>query len=321
MRSGRNSKRAFVILNPAAGRGSGARRTDQLLKLLGKHLPGFEYAATEAPGQEAILADRAVRSGDFGLIVAVGGDGTWSNVADRVVASGADHVALGLLAAGTGNDFGRNFGPLGKDTEGDVRTLACGRVRTVDVGRILTRGRPLGPEVHVPQAGEGRHFLNLVGFGFDVAVIEDAARARYLRGAVLYKVTAAKNLLSFPGVEVALASDGGVLDGSHLMLTVSNGRFFGGGFPIAPAAEVEDGLLDACAIRDTTPLGRAKLFRMAEKGRHVRSRHVRVHQSRRFTVRAEQPPKYEVDGELWQADGPDVVIEVVRGALRIVVPA
>ncbi len=321
MPSGRSSKRAFVIFNPAAGRGSGARRMDQLLKLLGQHLPGFEHAATEAPGQEAILADQALGSGDFGLIVAVGGDGTWSNVADRVVASGAEHVALGLLAAGTGNDFGRNFGPLGKDSEGDVRTLARGRVRTVDVGRILTRGRPLGPGVGVPKAGRGRHFLNLVGFGFDVAVIEDTARARYLRGAALYKVAAAKNLFSFPGVGLALASDRPVLDGSHLMLTVSNGRFFGGGFPIAPEAEVDDGLLDACAIRDTTPLGRAKLFRMAEKGRHTRSRHVRVRQSGRFTVRAEQPPKYEVDGELWQADGPDVVVEVVRAVLRIVVPA
>ncbi len=321
MPSERDSKRAFVIFNPASGRGSGARRMDRLLALLGEQLPGFEHAVTEAPGQEARLADQAISSGTFDLIVAVGGDGTWSNVADRVVASGLEHVAFGLLAAGTGNDFGRNFGAFGRDPEHDVRTLAHGRVTTVDVGRVVTRGRPVGPQAHVLGGGEGRHFLNLVGFGFDVAVIEATVRARFLKGAVLYKVTALRNLFSFPGVELGLTSDEAAIDGRHLMLTISNGRFFGGAFPIAPSAELDDGLLDACAIGDTSPVGRAKLFRMAEKGRHVRSPHVHMRRSGRFTVRFERPPNYELDGEVWQAEGSDVVVEVVRRGLRIVVPA
>ena len=155
----------------------------------------------------------------------------------------------------------------------------------------------------------------------DVAVIEATVRVRFLKGAVLYKVTALRNLFSFPGVELGLTSDEAAIDGRHLMLTISNGRFFGGAFPIAPSAELDDGLLDACAIGDTSPVGRAKLFRMAEKGRHVRSPHVHMRRSGRFTVRFERPPNYELDGEVWQAEGSDVVVEVVRRGLRIVVPA
>ena len=207
---------------------------DAFLDLLRKNLPGCEHAVTKEAGEESILADQALADGGFDLIVAVGGDGTWSNVADRLVASGAENVAFGLLAAGTGNDFGRNFGLSHRSPESAVRTLAEGRVMRVDVGRVVTRGTPVGAPADVLGPTEGRHFLNLVGFGFDVAVIEAAARARFLKGAPLYKVTALKNLFSFPGVDLELTSDEPTVDGEQLMLTISNGPFFGGAFPIAP---------------------------------------------------------------------------------------
>ena len=321
MSSDQSSKRAFVIFNPASGRGRGARRMDRLLDLLGKHLPGFEHAVTEQPGEESLLADQALAGGRFDLIVAVGGDGTWSNVADRVVACDMEDVAFGLLAAGTGNDFGRNFGLSERDPDHAVRALAEGKVMTVDVGRVVTRGTPVGAQADVLGPGEGRHFLNLIGFGFDVAVVEDAVAAQFLRGAVLYKVTALKNLFSFPGVDLELTGDEPTVDGKQLMLTISNGPFFGGGFPIAPAAELTDGLLDACAIGNAPPLTRMRLFQMAEKGSHVLSPFVHTRRSRRFTVSFDEPPKYEVDGEVWQAHEPHVEVEVVPRALRVVVPA
>ena len=186
---------------------------------------------------------------------------------------------------------------------------------------MVTRGTPVGAQADVLGPGEGRHFLNLIGFGFDVAVIEDAADARFLRGAVLYKVTALKNLFSFPGVDLELTGDEPTVDGKQLMLTISNGPFFGGGFPIAPAAELTDGLLDACAIGNAPPLTRMRLFQMAEKGSHVLSPFVHTRRSRRFTVSFDEPPKYEVDGEVWQAHEPHVEVEVVPRALRVVVPA
>ena len=321
MSSDQEPMRAFVIFNPASGRGRGARGMDHLLGLLGRHLPGFEHAVTKRPGEESLLAEEAIAGGRFDLIVAVGGDGTWGNVADRVVSSGTESVAFGLLAAGTGNDFARNFGISGRDPESALKALAGGRVSTVDVGRVVTGGTPVGAQADVLGPSKGRHFLNLVGFGFDVAVIEAAAGARFLRGAILYKVTALKNLFSFPGVELTLTSDEPTVDGEQLMLTISNGPFFGGAFPIAPAAEIADGLLDACAIGNASPLTRMRLFRMAEKGDHVRSPFVHTRRSGRFMVSFAEPPKYEVDGEVWQAEGPDVEVEVVPRALRIVVPS
>ncbi len=320
MSSDTDGRRVFVIFNPASGRGRGARRVDRFLSLLEKYLPGFTSAGTTRAGEEAVLADQAIADG-FDLIVAAGGDGTWSNVADRIVASGQENVALGLLASGTGNDFGRNFGLSTRNLDQAVQTLASGVVRSVDVGRVVTSGTPLRAETGPVGTSKGRHFLNLIGFGFDIAVIEDTAGARFLRGELLYKVTALKNLFSFRGVPLVLESDGPTVDGDQLMLTISNAPFFGGGFLIAPAAELDDGLLDACVIGNASPFRRWRLFAAAPKGRHVLSPHVQTRQSARFSVRFSAPPKYEVDGEVWQAEDAEVIVEAAPAALRLVVPA
>jgi diacylglycerol kinase (ATP) len=318
-----DERRVFVIFNPASGRGAGARRIGRFLSLLGDHLPGFTHAGTSRAGEEGVLAEQAMAEG-FNLIVAVGGDGTWSNVADRIVSSHKEGVALGILASGTGNDFGRNFSVSIRDPELAIQTLAKGVARSVDVGRVVSRGTPVR-DLGSVDASAGRHFLNLVGFGFDVAVIEDTAGARFLRGELLYKFTALKNLFSFSGVPLVLEGDGSTVDGStvdgeQLMLTISNAPFFGGGFLIAPEAQLSDGLLHACAIGNTSPFTRLRLFNAAPTGRHVHSPHVQMRQSTRFSVRFSAPPKYEVDGELWQAEGAEVTVETVPGALQVVVP-
>jgi diacylglycerol kinase (ATP) len=308
-------RRPFLIFNPASGRGRGAKRLHAHLELLRRQFGDFRHAATSFAGEEAALVDQAL-SDDVNVIVAVGGDGTWSNVADRIVASGREDVEFGMLAAGTGNDFARNFGLSAKRPEEAVRALAEGEIRLVDVGRVTSPGRKVrggGPE-----PVSGRHFINLIGFGFDVAVIVAAKGARFLRGEVLYKVTALQQLFRFGGFDFELESDELPVSGRHLMLTISNCPFFGGSFPIAPAAELDDGLLDACAIGDASPFRRMRIFNMAERGRHVLAPEVQTRRSATYVVRFDSPPSYELDGELWESETNEVVVEVVPRALKVV---
>ena len=72
------------------------------------------------------MAEEALRKG-YDTIVAVGGDGTLSAVADRLLTFGRPEVVFGVLPGGTGNDFGRNLGIPGNDLEGAVRILAAAR--------------------------------------------------------------------------------------------------------------------------------------------------------------------------------------------------
>jgi diacylglycerol kinase (ATP) len=284
--------------------------------LLEEALEHVSFGTTAHPGSERELAERALDEG-YDVVVAVGGDGTWSNVADRVLASGRADVAFGILPAGTGNDFGRNLGYDPGDAAEAVRVLAKGSIRRVDVGLMET---PSAPD-HEPDAWEPRHFLNVIGFGFDVAVIDASQGARFLRGELLYKVTALQQLFRFRGFDCRLTADGEAeRTGEHLMLTVSNGRFFGGGFPIAPAANVEDGQLHACRITDAPPFTRFKLFNMAERGRHVRSDRVEIVDADRFLLRFDVPPRFEMDGDVRRASAPELAVRVLPGALAVVAP-
>ena len=313
--------RVHVIFNPASGRGRGGRRVAGYLELLGRYLGAFEHSHTSGPGDEARLTREAIERGAE-TIVAVGGDGTWGQVADQVVAAGAG-IRFGILPSGTGNDFGRNLGISYESPEDAVRALAAGRVRRVDVGRVHS---PSAPDrlADRPDAYRPRHFLNVVGFGFDIAVIDAAAPARFLRGALLYKVTALQQLFRYPGIDAVLSSPlHSERAGRRLIVTISNGRFFGGGFPIAPGASVDDGLLHACMIHDASPLRRAALFNRAERGRHIGAAEVELLSDQSFAASFadEGPrPRFEIDGDVYASGDWTIEVAVVPSALEVVVP-
>ena len=309
--------RVFVIFNPASDGGRGAKRIPEYLGLLDRYLPGYHHGVSSRSGEEGSLAETALREG-YDTIVAVGGDGTWSTVADRILSLNRAGVTLGLLPSGTGNDFGRNLGVPGDDPEAAVRILTQGRVIRVDAGRLLGASRHENRE---EEPREGRYFLNVVGFGFDVAVVDAAKGARFLRGELLYKVTAFKQLFRFPGFRVTLEDEEGHKKSKQaLMLTVTNGKFFGGGFPIAPGASIRDGALHLCFIGDATPLRRLLLFDRAGKGRHEGLPEVEARAAPRFTVTFPQPARFEVDGDIYSASGREVSVEVREGALQLLAP-
>ncbi len=293
----------FVLVNPAAGRGRRRARVEQYLELLKKHLGDFEPVVTTRAGDENALLDRALAE-PVDCIVAVGGDGTWGAAANRIVASGRKDVALGLLPTGTGNDFGKSLGIRHERAEDVVRAIVDRATTTIDVGRV-----------------EGRYFLNVIGLGFDIAVIDDAARTPLLRGDLLYRFCALKQLFSFPGREVEIAASGEApVRVRALMLTVSNANYFGGSFHIAPRASLSDGRLDAVVIGDAGPLARARLFSIVSKGKHEGDPDIVLKQSRSFTIRFEGTLRYEADGEVYAAASSPLTVESVPQALRVCAP-
>jgi diacylglycerol kinase (ATP) len=255
-----------------------------------------QFLTTARAGDEAVLTRRAIEDGAT-TIVAVGGDGTWSNVASALIRSGAG-CRLGLIAAGTGNDFAKSVGAPARDCVASARLAVDGPDSRVDVGRA-----------------EDQYFLNAIGFGFDVAVLEEAARVRWLRGAALYAYAALRQLFRYAGIDVAFDAERTT---RRLIFVVANGRWFGGAFQIAPGAAFDDGLLDVVAIPEATGVERLRLLASALRGAHVRLPTVEVRRSRAFTLRFETPPAYDLDGEHRRARSNVIQIECVPGALRVV---
>jgi diacylglycerol kinase family enzyme len=134
-------------------------------------------------------------------------------------------------------------------------------------------------------------------------------------------MTALQQLFRFSGFRCEVEAGDVRREGRHLMLTVSNGRYFGGGFPIAPAADVSDGRLHACRIADAGPIGRLRLFNLAERGRHVGLNAVEIIDAAHLRLRFDAPPRFELDGDVRRARESEVEVRVLPGALAVMAPA
>jgi len=294
----------FVVFNPASGKGRGARLVDPVVAALRAGGP-VEHGLTSAAGDEARVAREAVARG-FTTIVAVGGDGTWGGVANGILQSGAaDRVRMGLVPGGTGCDLAKSLGIPANDIEGCARIIRGGATRVIDVGRI-----------------EDRYFVNVAGFGFDIAVIEDSKEVRWLRGSLLYVYCALRQMHRFPGFPVTMAVDGGPERRREmLMLVFANAKVFGGGFKIAPQADLADGQLDAVAFANMPLRRRLPIMVKLLRGTHGVDPAVEAVRGRSFRLRFDSPPAYETDGEWNRARAAELVVQTVPAALRVLVPA
>src|SRR5437868_5614293 len=216
-------------MNPAAGRGGIRAKLPGVREIFREHGATKVYE-TAVAGDEETLALRAIREG-ADTIVAVGGDGTCSRIADALIRSNS-LCRLAVVPAGTGNDFAKTLGLEKYDAQQVAELVKRGDETRIDVGWA-----------------DGHYFLNSCGFGFDASVLEASNKVRWLKGDAVYIYAALRQLFSYRGIDVRASGAPGVTHGSMLMVTASNGRSLGGAFQIAPKASVLDDRLDACFFR------------------------------------------------------------------------
>lgn len=297
------SDSVYVVFNPQSGKGRGATLVEPILAALRGCGVDAAHGLTRKAGDETRLTEEALAKGHR-RIVAVGGDGTWSNVGNAILRSGVP-AKLGLFAGGTGCDLARSLAVPAADLAACARIVRDGASRRIDVGRI-----------------EDKYFLNIAGFGFDIAVLEDSWRIRYLRGELLYLYCSVRQIWSFPGFPVEIVADDQDLGRQDLMmLIVANARLFGGGLKIAPRADLADGRLDAVSFRNMGVMRRLDILGKVKKGTHEGEKEVRTLTVRRLQLRFPAPPAYETDGEWNRAQRADLTIETIPGALEVLAPA
>lgn len=284
-------------MNPVAGRG-GIRGTIPHIRDIFAARGVSAFVETTIAGEEEALAQAAIADGAT-TIVAVGGDGTCSGIANAILQSRAP-CRLALIPYGTGNDFAKTLGVSDHSPEMIADLVLNGRETRIDVG-----------------IADGRHFLNSCGFGFDAAVLDASNRVRFLKGNAVYIYSAIAKLFTYRGAYVSVRPAAAVEDGSMLMVTVSNGQWLGGAFKIAPTASVVDGKLDVCFFRDAGVIERVRLFAGAMRGTHVGMRAVSVAKIQRLTLTFGVNPPMEMDGELRIAASTSVEVSVLPSALSV----
>jgi diacylglycerol kinase (ATP) len=290
-----------VLANPAAGRG---RHRDRLAAILDRlRESGRQVRLLDAGDPvEAEAVARAAVAGGAGALVAVGGDGTVHLALQAVAGTG---VPLGIVPAGTGNDFAVEVG-----VRADPLTAAASVARALRVGG--TRKVDLA-EAHGP-GGFRRWFGAVLGAGFDAIVNERANGMRWPRGPVRYDLAILLELARLTPRRYTLTVDGEAHEIDSVLLAIGNTASYGGGMRICPAADPADGLLDVVYAGRLSRLALMRIKPRVYRGSHVD--HPLVHTLRGRTIGVSGPALTTyVDGE--RACPLPITVTAVPGALTL----
>jgi len=299
----------IVILNPTANRGNmNFHRTlirNRLSGEQGTQLP--EYVETTRAGEaqeRAMLAAKEGRS-----VIIVGGDGSLHEAVNGILSSGR-RVSLGVIPAGSGNDYAWNTLNLPRDPVAAVERAFNGQLIDSDAGIV-----------------NGRYFANSFSVGLDADI---AVTARWLKkyplmsGERLYYTSTVRQLLfgynKCPWLTFELDADTAQAQQNktqtrYVLMAVTNGPTYGAGFRINPTADHTDGLFDVCTINYTPLLRALRLLPVVQKGEHSDLPEVTFYRSKTVHIESRFPVNIQMDGETTSAASFDA--KILPGALWV----
>jgi YegS/Rv2252/BmrU family lipid kinase len=294
-----NNKHWVFIINPVAGNGFAKTIAPKLEQMIEKHDLEAEIVFTKESGHASELAKTYLDRG-FDYIIGVGGDGTINEIARPLIS--CKNVTIGLIPAGTGNDFIQILGYPDRFEDSDWENFFKCRTIEMDAGSC-----------------NGMIFLNGMGLGFDAQVaaenytepgkVKKGGKHKYIWHIV-------KTLLFFREKRMTVFEGEISHETDCFINTISNGRRFAGGFYLTPKAIANDGLLDVCMIKKLNLLQRFSILLKVPEGKHITDKKVNYYQTPRLNLEFSGKVPFHVDGELNFSRKFEV--RILPGALKII---
>ncbi len=239
------------------------------------------------------LALRAANQG-FRYIIAVGGDGTVSEVINGVMQAPVElrkNIITGVLPFGTGNDFARTLGALPSITHLKEQ-IEQHRVGLIDLG-VVTYTDHNGHSAT-------RYFNNIADVGIGPNTIVAAEKMSSWFGATLaFSLAAINSLLFIKPAPIYLEADNTSYSGKVKCVCIANGKYFGSGLGIAPHASITNGTLSIVVVEDVSALLFLRFMRSLRAARPITHPKVHYHTSSQVSIAAgEKAIPLDIDGEV-----------------------
>ena len=288
-------KSVRFIINPI----SGTRGKGSIVKLIPEYMDSdrfeVELVYTERSGHAAQLAEEAASKG-VDVVVAVGGDGTVNEVARSLTHTSS---ALGIIPCGSGNGLARHlFIPI--NPVGALKILAECFIERLDYGKI-----------------NGTPFFCTCGVGFDAFVSQRFAAAGK-RGLLTYVDSTLKGGLSYKPETYHISFDGEEQTHEAFLIACANASQYGNNVFIAPAASMNDGLMDVTLLEPFNLLEAPQVVLQLLNKTIGRNPHARTFQCRRLHIRRAQPGVVHFDGDPMEC-GTDIDVELIPLGINVVV--
>ena len=255
----------IFIINPIAGRGKYKKILPNIEKICNERKIDYEikYISKEKDGSQIALEYKDEEN----VIYVVGGDGTITRTLAGIVGT---KNKLGVIPSGSGNDTYRT-----------IKMLPKGETK-IDLAKI-----------------NDTYFINVACTGVDAEVANnlDKLKETKIPTNQLYNASIVYTFVKFKHKRMKLHTSIKDIDSKYTILSICNGAYYGGGFNIAPKAELTDGLLDIYYAEKMSKIKMIPLLLKMKRGKHEGKRKIHKFRTNHVEIDFEEEITFNVDGE------------------------
>ena len=269
------------IINPASGKTDYDKIKENIIKTLENE--EYEIYETKAPKEATEIASR-FKNEENTIVYSVGGDGTLNEVVNGIAEG---KCKLGIIPTGSGNDFYRSL----KEAQTENVRLDLGKVN-------------------------GRYFINIASVGMDAETCNNANKIKSkIKLHSSYYLALIHTFLTFKSKSLKLKIDKNVYAGDYIIAAICNGKYYGGGFKIAPVASFDDNQFDIYLVSKASKFKLIKILASLLKSEHEKYNEVRKYTGKNITITSENNLIVNIDGEITISK--NIEIEMIEDALII----
>jgi len=282
----------YTIVNPISSNNKTGKRWPAHQKQLKRAGLQLKVEHTHYPGHAITLSEEALSKG-YKTIMAVGGDGTVNEVVNGFFQEGnfaEKRSSLLIFSQGTGSDYIRSLG-LSKNVKDVIEIYKRQKIKWVDLGRM--------DYLNFDKKKTKRFFVNTADVGIGGETVEYVNRVSKLMGGLLtYLIGAVRTLFKYKNKDMEIYIDGSLIRNDQTnSVVVSLGKYFAGGMPIAPKAEIDDGLFDIIILGDLSKTETLLNMYKAYRGTHINYPKIDYIKGKTVKITSSDRVLIDIDGE------------------------
>jgi YegS/Rv2252/BmrU family lipid kinase len=274
----------FHLNNPAAGNGSGNNFFPLINREIDKYGIECEAVQTKYEGNgTALIKDLDFQNYD--ALVVSGGDGTLFEALNGYFNNKSGRkIPIAVVPIGRGNAFARDINLTPANWKDSIKIISEGKIKKVDVAKFIMQGAEY-------------YFINILGLGFVTDVAKTAFKLRSF-GHLSYLIGVFYRTIKLRPYELKIEIDGNIIERENVFAEISNSRYTGKDFLMAPSAKIDDGFLDVILLNKVT---RARLLQCLPKifnGTHIKMKEVETFKAKKIKIATNPTKLLTPDGQL-----------------------
>ena len=269
----------LIVANESAGKGKALQLANEFIDLLSQANLKFTLINEKSYEKAVEKLKAELSTNSFSKVIAVGGDGLVNLCLQHLAQSG---LTLGVIPAGTGNDF--------------ARAVGVNKMSMTEIFNLYTRTDPVKIDLgHVKSSATDKWFVQVLSTGFDAEVNSRANKIKWPRGKSKYTIATVRTLARFKPINYEIDVDSRKFDQSAMLFTIANGETYGGGMRICPGASNSDGIFEILLVRPVSRFVLLTIFPKVFKGNHIPHQKIDTYRAKVVTISA--PTSAYADGE------------------------